>query len=996
MRGDLLFSGLNMKKWAVRTILFVLLIFSVFFIIIVMNQTPVLSATLNNTTANLNPNNWIGNRAINSLVYDSNNRLVYLIGGAGFSTGTVFGVYNRSAGTTSDLGTTEANGDWLGAYPLVTAAYDINHSLIYFAGGTHRTANIFGVYNRTDNLTYNLNNTDVGNWMGSSLINSISYDPAHNLVYIVGSSGSEGSGFIGYYNATSGITYPLNLTDIGNWLNTTALYGIASDYVHDKAYFVGAGGVFGVYNRTDNLTYNLNGTEVGNWIGTSELDSVVYDYKHDKVYLGGNPVIGVYNASNSITYNLNATYIGNWAGTNKILPMAYDGNNLVYLIGSGLFGVFNESDNLSYNLGNTSVNDWYGGVGLIACTYDSNSNLTYLGGATGIFGDYNFSSNVTESLRTSFSNDWIGSSQLYSLASDSVHNLIYIGGWTAGIFGVYNRTINVIENLKGVDPGNWLGYGGLTKLSYDSNNGRVYFIKNSNTWGYYDQATNTSYDLNGTDQNDWINANAAIFAMAYDGKNSTYIGGYLNSGASALFGYYNKSTNITYDLSSKTIPASTVIDTLAADPIHNLVYMGSIGSGASFGVYNRTSNTSTDLGAADTGDWLGTNGIVSSVYDANDNLVYFTTTDTTDRLFGYYNQTSNVSTSSNGARGVLAYDSDRNLLYYASSGGIFGVYNRTSNTTEDLSGTDAGDWIGTQNINSIAYNPNDGLIYLAGDNGIFGTYNRSSNETTIASGAGEVSSALTTNPPEGPAGAQISQTTFIPLITPSQPVTFSVDAASIILTQISIATKINVTSAIIKITAINKTGQADIKIGLPNGTTYQAFQINTTNLNNTAIANVTFIFRVNKSAVNSENLSLSNVTLYRKANSGDKWNSLSTILTGSDNKYYYFTAISPGLSTFLVLVQAKECIPNQLRCFSNQLQMCSETSSWTVQKDCPFGCSEQTGCMTASSLLDTYKIYIFATLGAAVLAFIIVVSFRRILSRTNQFNTGVSLAGKKA
>ncbi|MEX0932740.1 MAG: hypothetical protein WDZ77_01425 [Candidatus Pacearchaeota archaeon] len=56
-----------------------------------------------------------------------------------------------------------------------------------------------------------------------------------------------------------------------------------------------------------------------------------------------------------------------------------------------------------------------------------------------------------------------------------------------------------------------------------------------------------------------------------------------------------------------------------------------------------------------------------------------------------------------------------------------GVYNRTSNEWEDLSASDAGDWVGTSHVTGVAVNPNNDLVYT-GIDGKLGVYNRTSNE----------------------------------------------------------------------------------------------------------------------------------------------------------------------------------------------------------------------------------------------------------------------------
>ncbi len=68
------------------------------------------------------------------------------------------------------------------------------------------------------------------------------------------------------------------------------------------------------------------------------------------------------------------------------------------------------------------------------------------------------------------------------------------------------------------------------------------------------------------------------------------------------------------------------------------------------------------------------------------------------------------------------------LVYIAIFSGKFGAYNRTSNTTENLSTTDPGDWMGTsQHVESVSVSPIDGLVYTGSSSSKLGVYNRTSN-----------------------------------------------------------------------------------------------------------------------------------------------------------------------------------------------------------------------------------------------------------------------------
>lgn len=105
----------------------------------------------------------------------------------------------------------------------------------------------------------------------------------------------------------------------------------------------------------------------------------------------------------------------------------------------------------------------------------------------------------------------------------------------------------------------------------------------------------------------------------------------------------------------------------------------------------------------------------------NNNLIYF---GGVNGLFGVYNITTNSSENLSatdtgnwiGASTInsLVYSSHDDLIYIGLYDGKFGAYNRTTNTTEDLSATDAGDWINAQQIESLTYDSNNKLIYFGG------------------------------------------------------------------------------------------------------------------------------------------------------------------------------------------------------------------------------------------------------------------------------------------
>ena len=83
-------------------------------------------------------------------------------------------------------------------------AYDSDKGLVYLTG----ESGLFGVYNRTSNSTENLNATDPGNWIGTTNLFSLTYNPGNKLIYLAG-----GSGIFGAYNRTSNTTTTISCTE---------------------------------------------------------------------------------------------------------------------------------------------------------------------------------------------------------------------------------------------------------------------------------------------------------------------------------------------------------------------------------------------------------------------------------------------------------------------------------------------------------------------------------------------------------------------------------------------------------------------------------------------------------------------------------------------------------------------------------------------------------------------------------------------------------------
>src|SRR3990172_32612 len=271
--------------------------------------------------------NWFGSNNGRDATYDSTNDLVYI----GLNSG-LFGVYNRTSNITTDLSGTDT-GNWIGTSDVQGVTYPVDN-LIYLGVSEGR----FGVYNQTSNISVNLSGTDTADWIGSvDGINEIVY-ASNNLFYLAIDNGK-----FGVYNQTSNITTDLSTTDTGNWVALSSIVDLAYDSARDLVYTGMVGGKFGVYNITSNVWTDLSATDAANWVGTSTVQSVVYDSIHNLTYTGISAgKLGVYNLTSNIWSDLSATDIDNWAGTQTTNAFAYDSTrDVIYTImSSGYFGVY--------------------------------------------------------------------------------------------------------------------------------------------------------------------------------------------------------------------------------------------------------------------------------------------------------------------------------------------------------------------------------------------------------------------------------------------------------------------------------------------------------------------------------------------------------------------------------------------------------------------------------------------------------------------------------
>ncbi len=165
-------------------------------------------------------------------------------------------------------------------------------------------------------------------------------------------------------------------------------------------------------------------------------------------------------------------------------------------------------------------------------------------------------------------------------------------------------------------------------------------------------------------------------------------------------------------------------------------------------------------------------------------------------------------------------------------------------------------------------------------------------------------------------------------ITPDQPAEMTIDDPEIDLTKITITTTETVLDASLTVTKIDVLPQADLEIGLVSGSSYQAFKIDTTGITDENIEEAIIEFKVEKSWVEGEEGIAEDISLYRKRDKGNQWDTLSTTFVSEDENYYYFSATSPGFSIFVVVIDLSVCNNNGI----------CETEIGEDETNCPNDC----------------------------------------------------------
>ena len=290
--------------------------------------------------------------------------------------------------------------------------------------------------------------------------------------------------------------------------------------------------------------------------------------------------------------------------------------------------------------------------------------------------------------------------------------------------GYYNQTW-IYGNISSIDT----NFANITINLYYSNRS----LKSSST------GTNVNYGFNFTSLSYgvyYLNATATDLANNKNYTTTKNISLYSNINDSLKLVIKNKMNGTTTNLSSKISSifgsSSDNLYALTFSSNNNLIY--GAGSNLNSFYYNKTSNLATEI------TFLGrsTNNLYALTFSSNNNLIYYG--GVIDAAYGYYNKSRNAATDLTatdpgdwiGSDDIqaLTYTSVNNLIYLVGVSGIFGYYNKTSDITETLMASDTGNWMGTTTFNAITYNSFNDLIYIGGKGGNFGVYNRTSGVTS--------------------------------------------------------------------------------------------------------------------------------------------------------------------------------------------------------------------------------------------------------------------------
>jgi parallel beta-helix repeat protein len=274
------------------------------------------------------------------------------------------------------------------------------------------------------------------------------------------------------------------------------------------------------------------------------------------------------------------------------------------------------------------------------------------------------------------------------------------------------------------------------------------------------------------------------------------------------------------------------------------------------------------------------------------------------------------------------------------------------------------------------------------DSNLCQTY-KNYNPGILSQSCGTIDTGGHTVPNQGSQGGG-GATTFTQSVTDIssvQPVEITINNSGMDLSSLTINVKNSVSDTSVNITTVNQT-----ESGLPIGRVYQAFEIDP-GIDNSNIINATINFKINKTWLAENNITfhskgnrswlveddiVGNIILYRNPEGSNAWMPLVTTFSSEDNQYYYFSAYSPGFSTFAIFLNRYDCLPNSVRCENNEVQLCLGNSTWLVTDHCSDTCGN--GKCTSSFFKSDQFYFILITIVIGVIAIIMIVLLNKIRS----------------
>jgi len=131
-------------------------------------------------------------------------------------------------------------------------------------------------------------------------------------------------------------------------------------------------------------------------------------------------------------------------------------------------------------------------------------------------------------------------------------------------------------------------------------------------------------------------------------------------------------------------------------------------------------------------------------------------------------------------------------------------------------------------------------------------------------------------------------------------------------------------------------------------TVYVYADIDVDYLNYNTVNTITLKFKVSKQWIEDNNIDIGTISMYR--HSDNQWNELETTMTDHDNEYYYFDAITPRFSYFMIAAEEEPegptaptepeyiCTENETRCNNNNVEQCINGTEWIVIEECSYTC----------------------------------------------------------